>query len=73
MSSDLSTPKGALRTLEFARNTVAIQKKKLIAMQQKHKRLCKRVQSCRKVIEDLKQQNVVSEEVASGLLKLLRS
>lgn len=72
MSSDLATPKGAMRTLEFARATVAIQRKKLIAMQQKYRRLLKKVDCCKEIIADLQQQNVLPEDIANNLVKLLR-
>lgn len=60
------------RKLERARFTVAMQRRKLITIQQRYKRLFQRVKACKEVIANFQEQNVLSNEIADKLIKVLR-
>ncbi|KAL1489212.1 hypothetical protein ABEB36_014145 [Hypothenemus hampei] len=61
-SPDLSSPKRAKRCFMLLKNTVVIQKKKLKALQEKNRRLAKKISTLNELIKHLKRKNLISEE-----------
>lgn len=72
-STDVSTSKRGIKACKFIKTAFANNSKQLMIARQNFRRLRKRMEYCKRVIVDLKEENILPIDVANRLINILRT
>lgn len=67
-SPDVATPRRAKRSLLLAKSTVERQRKQIINLQQKNRRLMKRVTTLKQLLSELRTKNLITEQAEDNIM-----
>lgn len=72
-SSDVVTPKKPKKTINFFKRSLAKKSRQVMVVRRNFWRLRKRMEFCKQVVADLKDHDMLSEDVANRLIQILRT